>query len=137
MKLISFAIVSLLAITVSAQPPQDPDDQSLEESQGAAFQTTQEPQSATAQILMGNPRQSLRNKLESLTKGYKERQAAAEKLQNDIDKMVREMSGIVPRADGLSGPEKEDLIRTFFVINKSLIVTRAYKRTLEDEWKLS
>ncbi|KAH6559962.1 hypothetical protein BASA62_000237 [Batrachochytrium salamandrivorans] len=49
MRLISFAVISLLAITVSAYPGLGSDDQDLEEPQSTAAQDLEEPQSASVQ----------------------------------------------------------------------------------------
>ncbi|KAH6596499.1 hypothetical protein BASA50_005076, partial [Batrachochytrium salamandrivorans] len=52
MKLISFAVISLLAITASAYPHQDPNEQDSEEPQGAASQSAEQPQGVTTHILL-------------------------------------------------------------------------------------
>ncbi|KAH9252442.1 hypothetical protein BASA81_009643 [Batrachochytrium salamandrivorans] len=54
MKLISFAVISFLAIAVSAYPHQNPDEQDFEGSQDASFQSAEQPQGVTTQVLLEN-----------------------------------------------------------------------------------
>ncbi|KAH6565624.1 hypothetical protein BASA62_007124 [Batrachochytrium salamandrivorans] len=53
MKLISFAMVSLLAITVSSQPPHDPDTDAMDQSQNDAIQNMEQSQDISIQDVQG------------------------------------------------------------------------------------
>ncbi|KAH6592608.1 hypothetical protein BASA50_007984 [Batrachochytrium salamandrivorans] len=53
MKLISFAMVSLLAITVSAQPPHNPDTDAMDQSQNDAIQNMEQSQDISIQDVQG------------------------------------------------------------------------------------
>ncbi|KAH6592180.1 hypothetical protein BASA50_008225 [Batrachochytrium salamandrivorans] len=155
MKLISFAVISFLAITVSAYPHQGAGVQDLEESpstpsqdleespstfsqdlegsQSTTTQSEQEYQSATTQGLSENSRQSLQDKLDKLTKEYKAKQAAASELQNTMDGLETRMSDIGLRANIPDGPGMMDLVREFLAKNSGLAKARASKKALERE----
>ncbi|KAH9268143.1 hypothetical protein BASA83_009535 [Batrachochytrium salamandrivorans] len=135
MKLISFAVISLLAITASAYPHQNPDERDLEESQGATTQILLESQSVTAQDLQGNPRQWLWNKFEELHKEYEAKQVVAAGLQDDIGEMEEEMSDVKSRADASEEPVKTNLLRDFLAKNDVLTILQESKRILERELK--
>ncbi|KAH6578563.1 hypothetical protein BASA60_003594, partial [Batrachochytrium salamandrivorans] len=135
MKLISFAALSLLAITVSAYPHQNPDERDLEESQGATTQILLESQSVTAQDLQGNPRQWLWNEFDKLHKEYEAKQVVAAGLQDEIDEMEKEMSDVKSRADASEEPVKTNLLRDFLAKNEVFSILQESKRILERELK--
>ncbi|KAH6591876.1 hypothetical protein BASA50_008389 [Batrachochytrium salamandrivorans] len=140
MKLISFAVISFLAITVSAFPPNHPDAkdvgqssneqqppstdaQGLEELQGASFQTTQDSSESFQQLL--------HDKLDDLIDEYTTKHAAANKLQIEVDKMENELSEIVLRTEGLDGPEKEESMRDFFAKQRLWSGKYGFMKSLE------
>ncbi|KAH6591266.1 hypothetical protein BASA50_008843 [Batrachochytrium salamandrivorans] len=133
MKLISFAVISFLAITVSAYPYQNPDERDLEESQGASFQSGQQPQGAASQILLENPPQSLQDKIDKLTNEYEGKQAAAGELQNEIDRLGEEMAKIESRVHTLDGSERTNLVRDFLATNTSWDLAHAAWEALQHE----
>ncbi|KAH9268145.1 hypothetical protein BASA83_009537 [Batrachochytrium salamandrivorans] len=120
MKLISFAVISLLAITVSAYLPRNTDSQGLQESQGAAFQSTQE-----------DLRQSLQAELDGLDKEYKEKQAGVGELQNTIDDLKKEISNIESEINNLGGLEKAASAQNLSDLEISLDEAKDSKRSLE------
>ncbi|KAH6587164.1 hypothetical protein BASA50_001442 [Batrachochytrium salamandrivorans] len=143
MKLISFAVISFLAITVSAFPPNHPDAkdvgqssneqqppstdaQGLEQSQGASFQTTQDSSESSQELLQ--------DKLEDLIDEYTTKHAEASKLKTEVDKMKNELSEIVLRTEGLDGPEKEESMRDFFA--KQKVWSKEYGRMRSLEHKM-
>ncbi|KAH6599332.1 hypothetical protein BASA50_003102 [Batrachochytrium salamandrivorans] len=108
MKLISFAAISLLAITVSAYPGLGTPPQGAEQSQSTDTQGLEEPQSTTTQILPEDPRQSLQNELDELDKEYKVKQDEADKLQSDINDLKEEKSSIKSRIVELDRLDESD-----------------------------
>ncbi|KAH6589115.1 hypothetical protein BASA50_010281 [Batrachochytrium salamandrivorans] len=144
MKLISFAVISFLAITVSAYPGLGTPSQDLEEPQSTTTQSAQEPQSTTvhseqeyqsttAQDLSENSQQSLQDKLEKLIESYKAKQAEANELQNEIKELETEMSLMDSRANTLDGSEMMDLVQEFLAKNASWDIAYANKQTLKRE----
>ncbi|KAH6599331.1 hypothetical protein BASA50_003101 [Batrachochytrium salamandrivorans] len=125
MKLISFAALSLLAITVSAYLPRNTNSQDLQESQGAAFQSTQE-----------DLRQSLQAELDKLLQNYNEKQAEVGELQNTIVKMEEEKSEIELQLNDLSGLEKEASAQNLYNLDISLDEVKKTKRDIEYDMEL-
>ncbi|KAH6561683.1 hypothetical protein BASA50_003860 [Batrachochytrium salamandrivorans] len=152
MKLISFAVISFLAITVSAHPYQGADDQGLEESQGASSQSEQEyqitttedleesqdassqseqqPQNTVVQALWGQYRRLLQDALVRLNESYKDKHAEVNSLHDKISTMKKEMSGIVSRTGDLNGLERVNPLQVFFALNKSLAIARTFRNAL-------
>ncbi|KAH6602215.1 hypothetical protein BASA61_001339 [Batrachochytrium salamandrivorans] len=82
MKLISFAAISLLAITVSAYPRQSPDAQEMDQSQDAA-QDMQIPQDAS-QDMQQSDQHMAQGGLENLEKAYEELENRTFEIYNSI-----------------------------------------------------
>ncbi|KAH6565073.1 hypothetical protein BASA62_007531 [Batrachochytrium salamandrivorans] len=82
MKLISFAAISLLAITVSAYPRQSPDAQEMDQSQDAA-QDMQIPQDAS-QDMHQSDQHMAQGGLENLEKAYEELENRTFEIYNSI-----------------------------------------------------
>ncbi|KAH6567930.1 hypothetical protein BASA60_008856, partial [Batrachochytrium salamandrivorans] len=123
----------LLAITASAYPHQDPNEQDLEEPQGAASQILLEPLSVTAQSEPEDPRQSLQNKFDDLLKEYKAKQHAAAGLDYNISEMERKRSDMESRANANDGPERVLLHLYLICLNKDLAILQESKIILERE----
>ncbi|KAH9257103.1 hypothetical protein BASA81_004653 [Batrachochytrium salamandrivorans] len=76
MKLISFAVISFLAITVSAFPPNHPDTKDADRSQGeqqhqsTSSHGSEQSQGAASQVLQIDYQRSLQAALEELLKKY-------------------------------------------------------------------
>ncbi|KAH6596842.1 hypothetical protein BASA61_003336 [Batrachochytrium salamandrivorans] len=147
MKLISFAVISFLAITVSAYPHQDPDEQDVEQSQGASSQSEQQHQGTTvqsehqarstiAQVLQGQYRQSLKDVLVNLNEDYNAKQVTANYRQDDINKIEKGMLKIESEINALSGLEKAVSVQHLSSMHRSLARTRDSKRILEYDMKL-
>ncbi|KAH6563061.1 hypothetical protein BASA83_009539 [Batrachochytrium salamandrivorans] len=130
MKLISFAVLSLLAITVSAHPGLGTPPQGLEE-----------PQSTTTQSELEDPRQSLQNELDGLDKEYKVKQDEADKLQNDINDLKEEKSSIkssiveLDRLDESDEFKKANLLQHLSNLQISLDKVKESRRILKIEMK--
>ncbi|KAH9249973.1 hypothetical protein BASA81_012220 [Batrachochytrium salamandrivorans] len=120
MKLISFAALSFLAITVSAHPGLGTPPQDLEE-----------PQSTASQILLEDPRQSLQDELDELDKEYKEKQAGVGELQNTIDVMEKEKSEIESSIVELDRLKKANLPQKLSNLQISLDKIKKTKRDIE------
>ncbi|KAH6563945.1 hypothetical protein BASA81_012229 [Batrachochytrium salamandrivorans] len=144
MKLISFAVISLLAITVSAYPHQDPNEQDSEEPQGAASQSAEQPQGVTTHILLEpqstidqalpeNPQPPLQNKFDDLLKEYEEKQHAAAGLDYNISELERKRSDMESRANANDGPERVLLHLYLICLNKDLAILQESKIVLERE----
>ncbi|KAH6594347.1 hypothetical protein BASA50_006594 [Batrachochytrium salamandrivorans] len=144
MKLISFAVISFLAITVSAYPHQDPNERDVEQSQGASSQSEQGDQSDTTQILLEpqstidqseqeDPQQWLWNKFQNLLDKYKEKQNLVVGLDLDIKKTEEEISNMESRIKEFEGPGKTILQLHLHRLNKKLTRTWDSKETLERE----
>ncbi|KAH6597556.1 hypothetical protein BASA61_003125 [Batrachochytrium salamandrivorans] len=101
MKLISFAVVSLLAITVIAQSPHGTTTQSLQQSQSTSTPTPQSFQSTSTKTPQQSAQDKVQAKLEELTKDYegeemffrqvyKDAQAEQQKVM-ELESMVDEI----------------------------------------------
>ncbi|KAH6563388.1 hypothetical protein BASA62_008599 [Batrachochytrium salamandrivorans] len=114
MKLISFAVISFLAITVSAFPPNHPDTKDADRSQGeqqhqsTSSQDPQQSLTVPTQVLQIDYLQSLKVVLDGLLKDYQETQAEARILQNSSSVITNKISKIESGLDGLDEDEKED-----------------------------
>ncbi|KAH9253792.1 hypothetical protein BASA83_004297 [Batrachochytrium salamandrivorans] len=155
MKLISFAVISFLAITVSAYPglgtpSQDLEgspstsSQDLEESQSTTTQSAQEPQSTTVQSEQEyqsttNPneqedsQQSLQDQLDKLIENYEEKRAEANELQNEINELETEISSMNLKANTLDESGMMDLIRDLLAKNESWNTAYETWKTLKHE----
>ncbi|KAH9252440.1 hypothetical protein BASA81_009641 [Batrachochytrium salamandrivorans] len=144
MKLISFAVISFLAITVSAYPglgtpsqdlegPQSTTTQDLEESQGATTQSEQQHQGTIDQSEQENSQQLLQDPLVELIEQYKEKQAETDRLQHEIDVLEEETSEMESRAKELDEPGIMDLVREFIAKDRVLVRAYASKEALERE----
>ncbi|KAH6560348.1 hypothetical protein BASA50_003324 [Batrachochytrium salamandrivorans] len=125
MKLISFAVISFLAITVSARPPPSIDAQSLEESQSIIYQRAQRQHLRFLQIKLGE-----------WVQDYKEKQAETGKLQDTINAMEEEESKIKLEINGLDDPEKEASAQNLSNLQISLEEVKESKKVAEDEIKV-
>ncbi|KAH6567189.1 hypothetical protein BASA50_009582 [Batrachochytrium salamandrivorans] len=122
MKLISVAVISLLAITVSAYPHRS-----------AASQGLDEPQIDLAHSAQQQHIQSLQAKLEELNDSYKAKQNKADRLQNEIDAMEKAISDLESRASDLDESERKASAQTLLGIQMYLEGLKESKSTLEDE----
>ncbi|KAH6567193.1 hypothetical protein BASA60_009166 [Batrachochytrium salamandrivorans] len=122
MKLISFAVISFLAITVSAYPHRSAASQGLEESQIDLVH------SVNGQYL-----QLLQVELNELLDNYKAKKDEADKLQDIIDAMEKEISDLESRASDLDDPEKKASAQNLSNLQISLEEAKEFKSTLEDE----
>ncbi|KAH6567190.1 hypothetical protein BASA50_009581 [Batrachochytrium salamandrivorans] len=122
MKLISVAVISFLAITVSADPHRSAASQGLEESQIDLVH------SVNGQYL-----QLLQVELNELLDNYKAKKDEADKLQDIIDAMEKEVSDLESRASDLDDPEKKASAQNLSNLQISLEEAKEFKSTLEDE----
>ncbi|KAH6569827.1 hypothetical protein BASA50_003570 [Batrachochytrium salamandrivorans] len=130
MRLISFAVISLLAITVSAQPPQNTGAQGLEGPQSAVSQDLEGPQSTTAQILLGNPQQSLLDRLNKLLEDYKAKEHDAGILDYGINIIETEKSDVESKANALDEPERIILNLHLIRVGRALVIIQEFKKTI-------
>ncbi|KAH6575622.1 hypothetical protein BASA60_004925 [Batrachochytrium salamandrivorans] len=109
MKLISFAVISFLAITVSALPASPPDAQDVGQSpseqqhQSTSSQDPQQSLTVPIQSSRINLLQSLQATLQGLIKELQETQAEAASLQNSNSVIRKKISTTVLHLDGLNG----------------------------------
>ncbi|KAH6579429.1 hypothetical protein BASA60_003279 [Batrachochytrium salamandrivorans] len=89
MKLISFAAVSLLAITVSAYPGLGSDGQDLEEPQGNSAQGEQESQSTVSQGEQGSDQDRDQSDFMKLKSEYEKKQELLVTLSNDFESIKK------------------------------------------------
>ncbi|KAH6567188.1 hypothetical protein BASA50_009583 [Batrachochytrium salamandrivorans] len=120
MKLISFAVISFLAITVSAYPHRS-----------AASQELEEPQIDLAHSTYGQHIQSLQNELEELLNDYKAKQKKADKLQHIINEMEKAISDLESRAGDLDESEKKASAQTLLGIQMYLKTVKESKGALD------
>ncbi|KAH6563060.1 hypothetical protein BASA83_009538 [Batrachochytrium salamandrivorans] len=133
MKLISFAALSFLAITVSAYPRLSTGAQRGQQSQGATSQSEQQYQDDADPNEHEDPRESLQDTLMELNEDYKKRQAAVGQLQGIIDEMEKEKSDVESELNDPNRLDKEDLAQEFFAIKRYLIILQEAKRDIEIE----
>ncbi|KAH6571208.1 hypothetical protein BASA50_004391 [Batrachochytrium salamandrivorans] len=139
MKLISLAVVSFLAITVSAYPP-NTDTHDMEQSQDAGTQNAQQPQStaiqSTATQDMEQTEQSaFQTELDGLEEDHTKAQMLTSRIGSSISAMMRKranlgiaMRKIKERFDraNASGPERIRLTRRY------ILKSTEYKNTCID-----
>ncbi|KAH6563386.1 hypothetical protein BASA62_008597 [Batrachochytrium salamandrivorans] len=133
MKLISFAVLSFLAITVSAYPRLSTGVQRGQQSQSAASQDLEESQSTIDHSEQEDPRESLQAILGELFDDYKKRQAAVGQLQNIIDEMEEERSDARVELNDPDRPDKAAAAQELFTVHRYLTIIRASKKALENE----
>ncbi|KAH9261331.1 hypothetical protein BASA82_001036 [Batrachochytrium salamandrivorans] len=133
MKLISFAVLSFLAITVSAYPRLSTGVQRGQQSQSAASQDLEESQSTIDHSEQEDPRESLQAILGELFEEYKKRQAAVGQLQNIIDEMEEERSDARVELNDPDRPDKAAAAQELFTVHRYLTIIRASKKALENE----
>ncbi|KAH6563219.1 hypothetical protein BASA50_006705 [Batrachochytrium salamandrivorans] len=92
MKLISFAAVSLLAITVSAYPGLGSDGQDLEEPQGNSAQGEQESQSTVSQGEQGSDQDRDQSDFMKLKSEYEKKQELLVTLSNDFESIKKDIN---------------------------------------------
>ncbi|KAH6573336.1 hypothetical protein BASA62_002998 [Batrachochytrium salamandrivorans] len=123
MKLISFAVVSLLAITVIAQSPHGTTTQSLQQSQSTSTPTPQSFQSTSTKTPQQSAQDKVQAKLEELTKDYegeemffrqvyKDAQAEQQKVM-ELESMVDEIRIELKRIT-LSSDEESELKQMYY-----------------------
>ncbi|KAH6594016.1 hypothetical protein BASA50_006922 [Batrachochytrium salamandrivorans] len=112
MKLISFAIVSLLAVTVSAHLPHGAATQDMDQSQGSNTESVQQPQSTSTeemdqyqstdtQTLQEHDQDAFQAELEKLEKACEEIEAQISELHNEIEMQEKMMTDFGSEIQGL------------------------------------
>ncbi|KAH9263356.1 hypothetical protein BASA83_013271 [Batrachochytrium salamandrivorans] len=147
MKLISFAAISFLAITVSAYPglgtpSQGADAPSAEQSQDATGQSEQQPQVAAGRSVIyqfyldqrarQQHKQSLQDKVDMLSKNHIEKGDEIYKIGKSIQKMEEEKSELEQSIKELEegSPEKDDMMATLMSLSLGIDAARV---SLQDE----
>ncbi|KAH6564056.1 hypothetical protein BASA62_008131 [Batrachochytrium salamandrivorans] len=99
MKLISFAIISLLAITASAQSPHGTATQDMDQSQNDATQSAEQPQSTTTQSEQQSDQDKAQAELKRLVQVYKNDAATLHQVENKIEVAQRKTVKAMHTAD--------------------------------------
>ncbi|KAH6565189.1 hypothetical protein BASA62_007423 [Batrachochytrium salamandrivorans] len=94
MKLISFAALSFLAITVSAWPPNNHDAKDAEQHQSDRDQSAPQPLGIRAPMLHNYYQQFLQTELEKLHKEHQEKKGLLDDMKDVVKAMEQELNAL-------------------------------------------
>ncbi|KAH9263351.1 hypothetical protein BASA83_013265 [Batrachochytrium salamandrivorans] len=144
MKLISFAAISFLAITVSAYPglgtpSQGADAPSAEQSQDATGQSEQQSQGAVGQSLRQQQKHELQDKVDMLRKNHIEKGDEIYKIGKSIQEMEKERYELEQSIRGLEegSPEQNDMIAELGSLSLDIDAARVSLQNAVEEMKRS